>query len=135
MFEYEELLYSGAAKLRISEALALAEKSMNAFEKKIREIQLKDLYELVKDLRYVNNPRVFNTTYKVLREKFVKWYEYMTSSEKKRKHIDPDCFSERMSAYDATGFEMFHYKSRDFDERPPSEIFKDLIEKISSWQK
>jgi hypothetical protein len=134
-FEYKDLLVKDGGKLRVAEALALAEKSMDAFEKKIREIKLKELYDLVDDLRYLNNPRVFNVAYKVLREKSVRWYEYMKSSEKKRKHIDPNFFSERLSAYDGTGFELFNYKSREFDERPPNEIFKDLIQKISGWEK
>ena len=59
----------------------------------------------------------------------------MKSSEKKRKHVDDFHYSERLTAYDMTGFEIFNYKSREFDSRPPSQILKDLIEEISSWKK
>ena len=122
--------------MNLAEAFSLFEKSVKLFEEEISDnMRLKDLYELTDNLRFATNRLVFNTAYKVLRKRLVDFYEYMRFSEKKRKDIDPDSFSERTGAYDATGFEMFHYKSREFDERPPSEIFKSLIERISAWEK
>ena len=126
----------GSGKMSLAEAFSLFEKSAKLFEEEISDnMRLKELYELTDNLRFAKNRQVFDTAYKVPRERLVEFYEYMKSSEKKRSHIDPDCFSERMSAYDATGFEFFYFKSRDFDERPPSEIFKSLVEKIFSWEK
>ena len=122
--------------MNLAEAFSLFEKSVKLFEEEISDnMRLKDLYELTDNLRFASNRLVFNVAYKVLRRRLVDFYEYMRFSEKKRKDIDPDSFSERTGAYDATGFEMFHYKSREFDERPPSEIFKSLIERISAWEK
>jgi hypothetical protein len=96
---------------------------------------LKELYELTDNLRFVSNRAVFDSVYKVLRKRFVEAYEYMKSSEKKRKRIDPLFYSERLSAYDMSGFELFHYKSGEFDDRPPSEIFKSFIETIDKWDR
>ena len=127
--------FEGVKTMSVAEAFSLFEKSVKLFEEEISGMRLKELYELTDNLRFVTNRLVFNTAYKVLRKRLVELYEYMRSSEKERKHIDPDSFSERLSAYDITGFEFFHYKSREFDERPPSEILKSLIEKISTWEK
>jgi len=97
--------------MNIAQALELAGKSLEAFEEKLHEIKLKELYELADNLRFVNNPPVFKTVYRILRERFIELYEYMKSSEKKRKHIDEFQYSERLTAYDMTGFEIFNYKS------------------------
>jgi hypothetical protein len=127
--------FEGAKTMNVAEAFSLFEKSVKVFEEKISEMRLKELFELTDNLRFVTNRLVFNTAYKVLRKRFVELYEYMKSSEKKRKHIDKLFFSERMTAYDITGFEMFHYKSREFDDRPPSEILKEFVDQISGWEK
>jgi hypothetical protein len=121
--------------MKVADAFKLAEGSMEGFIEKLNSLKLKELYELTDNLRFVSNRAVFDSAYRVLRKRFVEAYEYMKSSEKKRKGVDPDFFSERLSAYDMSGFELFHFESREFDDRPPSEIFKSFIETINKWDK
>ena len=137
--KYDESLLLGNedTPMNIEQALELAEKSIEGFEEKIYKIKLKHLYELASNLRFIDkgNITVFQVAYDILKRRLVEWYKYMEYSQKKRKDIDKFYYSERLTAYDLTGFEFFHYESREFDSRPPSQIFKEFIDKISGWEK
>ena len=55
--------------MRISEALESATKSMDSYKARLKELKIKDLIELVKDLRLINHPEIFKTSYDVLLNK------------------------------------------------------------------
>ena len=46
--------------MNIAQALELAEKSMEAFEEKMKDIELKEHYELADNLRFVNKMLPFS---------------------------------------------------------------------------
>jgi hypothetical protein len=127
--------------LNLGKALELAEQSMEAFQKKLKEIRLKELYELTDNLRFVNNKPAFNAACDVLNQKLSKWYEFMKSSEKKHKSEDFKNVSlsftwERYESYKLTGFGVFDLDSPELDlDVLPSDFFKSLIDKVFSWKK
>ena len=123
--------------MNVGQALQLAQTSMEDFKQKLHDIKIKELYELADNLRFVDrdNIAVFQIGYDTLKKRLVWLCEYMKTWEKKKQDTDPLFYSERLTAFDQTGFGFFHYKSPNFDSRPPSQIFEDLIEQISEWEK
>lgn len=129
--------------MNVGEALSLAGKSMKLFEDKIYEMKLKELYELTDNLRFVNRNNVdaFETAYEILMDRLVKWYEHMKKEEKDQpkkdsKGANPIFAFWYVNAFDITGFDNFNSQSPEFNPSiPPSEIFKNYIERISKWKK
>jgi len=69
--------------MRVSEALELFEQSAASFKSEIVRLRVKELYELVKDLRLVNKPEVFNTARNIfLKDKLLPLLEEVEGYEK-----------------------------------------------------
>jgi len=127
--------------MRLGEALGLAERSMSDFEKKIKDLELSQLYQLVEDLQYVNRPEIFRPACRLLKKQLLAWYEDMKSSESKHskadfKDIRRNFAGERFEAFDITGFDVFNPHSPELNLNIlPSEFFKNLIDKVNSWER
>ena len=52
--------------MRVSEALELFEQSAASFKSEIVRLRVKELYQLVKDLKLFRNPELFKTSHDVL---------------------------------------------------------------------
>ena len=69
--------------MRVSEALELFEQSAASSKSEIVRLRVKELYELVKDLRLVNKPEVFNTARNIfLKDKLLPLLEEVEGYEK-----------------------------------------------------
>jgi hypothetical protein len=72
--------------MRISEALELAGQSLDSLMVKLKELNVKELFELVNDLRFSNNPEVFTSCHNVLIKKLLIFLEEMERLEKNSTH-------------------------------------------------
>lgn len=52
--------------MRVTEALEIFEQSPSSFKAEIEKLSIKELYQLVKDLRLFSKPEIFKTSYDVL---------------------------------------------------------------------
>lgn len=110
--------------MRISDALEIAEKSLDSFEAELENLSIKELYELADNLRFTDNPKLFEISRKFLVNKLREYLEGIEGIEvtkpegadKLRKYI-----------YEETGL---HLDS----ETSPSAGMKEFINKILSWQ-
>ena len=68
--------------MRISEAIELARQSMDPLMARIDQLDIKELFELVNDLRFSNNPEVFTSCHNVLIKKLLIFLEEMEELEK-----------------------------------------------------
>jgi hypothetical protein len=126
--------------MRLGEALNLAKRSMPDFEKKIKDLQLSQLYQLVEDLQYVNRPEIFRPACMLLKKQLLAWYEDMKSSESEYgkadfKDVSRNFNGIRIFTFERTGFEAFNPSNPKIDlTKLPSEIFKPFVQKASSWR-
>jgi len=124
--------------MNIGQALELAGKSPRAFEDKLHDIKLRELYELVDNLRFVDSPGVFNAAYKILIHKLESWYKFCKANEKGKEKEDVRfSFSWlRFEAHRQTDFDVFNANSPGLNlDIRPSEFFKSLIDEASGWVK
>lgn len=111
--------------MRISEALESATKSMDSYKARLKELKIKDLIELVKDLRLVNHPEIFKTSYDVLlNKKLLPLLEEVEGYEKTFKGKGFDIL--RKHVYDETGFSVG-------SQALPSVVVRRIINEIISW--
>lgn len=68
--------------MRVSEALELAEQSGNSFEARLKDLGIKELYELTDGLRFANYPEAFKTSHKFLINKLAHALEELENLEK-----------------------------------------------------
>lgn len=110
--------------MRVSEALELAQQSTDSFEAKLRELSMKELYELTDGLRFANNPEAFKTSHKLLINKFADALEQVEYFEN---HSTP------------LGIDALHYfisEKVGFDTTPgilPSASLKEYMDEIMTW--
>lgn len=127
--------------MNINQALELSSKSIPKFEKKLKKIKLNEGYELVDNLRFTNNPEVFRTAYNLLKQHLIFYYKQLTKMQNKHKKEDFKNISlffafERFHAFYMTGFEIFNAQGPKFNYTIlPSDFFKNLIDKVSTWEK
>lgn len=69
--------------MRVNEALRIYGQSVNSYKARLTELEIKDLIELVQDLRLVNRPEVFNISHDILlKDKLTRFYRGIDSLEK-----------------------------------------------------
>lgn len=110
--------------MRVSEALELFEQSAASFKGEIVRLRVKELYELVKDLRLVNHPEIFKTSYDVLlNKKLLPLLEEFEALEKTFKGKGFDIL--RKHVYDETGFSVG-------SQALPSVVVRRIINEVTS---
>lgn len=112
--------------MNISQAIELAEKSMGAFEARLKELSMKELYDLTDNLRFANYPEIFKISHDILINKLLHFLKTMENFERKANARGIDEI--RGYIRDKTGFHMD-------SETPPSIGLKKYIEEIISWSK
>jgi len=127
--------------MRIGQALELARKSIPDFEEELRELKLSELYHLVDDLQYANQPEAFRPAQRILRKRLSLWYEKLKEWEATHKKADFKDISrsfgfERYEAFNHTGFDVFNPQSPELNLNIlPSDFFDRLIKYVDSWGK
>jgi hypothetical protein len=117
--------------MNIGTALGLAQNSMRDFEKAMKDMKLRELYDLVDNLRFVESNSAFSAAKNALKRKLSAWYDQVKKWENRAKNGYSYIY---FQAYNLTGFEVFNAQGSEFDHNViPSEFFKSLINEVSSW--
>jgi len=111
--------------MRVSEALKIYEQSVNSYKARLKELEIKDLIELVQDLRLVNHPEIFKTSHDVLVNK--KLLPLLKEVEALEKTVtERGLFILHKHIYEETGFRV--------DSKTlPSVAVRKMINEITNW--
>ncbi|MDO9066655.1 MAG: hypothetical protein Q7U96_06205, partial [Chloroflexota bacterium] len=101
------------------------EQSTSSFKTEVERLSIKEIYELIKDLRLYNKPEIFETSYDIILNK--KLLPLLKETEALEKTLKKDGFLIlRDTLYKETGF------SSDLNTLPSTTLRK-IIDEISSW--
>lgn len=112
--------------MRVNEALKIYGQSVTSYKARLTELEIKDLIELVQDLRLVNHPEVFNISHDILmKDKLTRFYRAIDNLEKSATGEEG---IEELRDYirEKTGFDIGSKTS-------PSAGLRRLINEITNW--
>lgn len=109
--------------MRVSEALELAEQSLDSFGARLEGLSIKELYELTDNLRFTDNSELFEISRKFLVNKLREFLEGIEGIEVTK---PKGANKLRRYIYEETGLDIN-------SETPPSAGMKEFIDKILSW--
>jgi hypothetical protein len=110
--------------MRVSEALELFEQSASSFKAEIERLSIKEIYELVKDLKLFKNPELFKISYYILLKRSLDFLEDLENCEKTAKEGGFDIL--RRHVDEQTGFRVD-------SETLPSVAVRKMINEITNW--
>ena len=112
--------------MRVSQALELAEQSMDSFKASLEELKIKELVELTDNLRFIDSPEVFKTAHDLLIDKLENLWGQAKENEPNLPEIGVSIL--RRYIDEETGLTIY-------SDTQPTVGLRKYIDEIISWKK